>query len=86
MLEKRKVTAHLYGEESSKQLDSGTPQGDVLLPTIWNINTNEGLEAFAPNWPTELHAYADDVLDVATGINEYTIIQNLQNDMHKLEK
>ena len=35
--------------------------------------------------PTEAHGYADDILDINTGIDEQTIADNLQRDLKKLE-
>ena len=85
MLSNRTVIAELHGAKVGKKLNRGTPQGGVLSPTLWNCDINELLETLKDTC-TDQHAYADDVADVGIGIDEQTIVDNLQRDMHAMER
>lgn len=58
----------IVGEEFSKWMTAGVPQGSVLGPTLWNILYNSVLELGVPEG-TNLLAYADDLAIVIVGKN-----------------
>ena len=49
MPENRTVTATLHSETVSKKINSGTPQGGILPPTIFNFDVEDCLEQIPQN-------------------------------------
>ena len=85
MLKNRKVTVQMGDCSATKEINRGTPQGGILSPTIFNIDAEDCLERIPAKGPTEGHGYADDIKLIGTGIDEETIIANLQKDLENLE-
>ena len=85
MLENRTTTAKLGNIASEKNIDRGTPQGGILSVDLWNLDMNDMTTRFPENNPTEIFIFADDGADVGVGIDEGTIIENLQNDVKIME-
>jgi ribonuclease HI len=86
MLENRKVSATIGDSNTTKEINRGTPQGGILSPTIYNIDTDEVIIEINENSPNEAHGFADDLIDIGTGIDEATIASTLQKDLQRLEK
>ena len=85
MLKNRKVTVYMGDSSANKELNRGTPQGGILSPTIFNIDTEDGLSRIPEKGPTEGHGYADDIKLIGTGIDENAIATNIQKDLRSLE-
>ena len=85
MLKNRKVTVQMGDCSATKEINRGTPQGGILSPTIFNIDAEDCLKRIPEKGPTEGHGYADDIKLIGTGIDEETIIANLQKDLENLE-
>ena len=50
---------------------------------MWKVT--DCLEQIPQNGPTDMFGYADDIMDMGTGIDEQIIVDNLQGDITKLE-
>ena len=68
-----------------KKIEKGCPQGGILSPFLWNLIMDDLLKMFPKVHPTEIICYADDVLLLGSGIDEKSIISNLQKDVESLE-
>ena len=70
MLRNRAIYLELNGEEAVRITSTGTPQGGVLSPTLWNLALNPLLITIEQEFPEVLiQAYADDVTVMLTGID-----------------
>ena len=87
MLENRKVIATMGNEQVTKDVEDGAPQGGVVSGNLlWNGTMEDLLRRFPKRDPSEKEAFADDVLVVATGIDERTVTDNVQRDVKILEE
>jgi hypothetical protein len=63
---------------------SGTPQGGILLPLIWNLSIKKLVTASCPK-DTTITGYADDILITATGRNVRHLGQRTNRLLQKAE-
>ena len=87
MLKNRTIYANMYGEEVSKNPESGAPQGGILsAKALWNTVMNVLLKRYPKLHPVILNLFADDGAKVCIGIDLETIINVIQKDIPRLEK
>ena len=53
MLKNRRVKVQMGECSATKELNRGTPQGGILSPTIFNIDTEDCLDKIPDSGPTE---------------------------------
>jgi hypothetical protein len=85
MLENRTVTAKIGDSEASKNINRGTPQGGILSPTIYNIDTDDIIQEINRESPNERHGFAGDIFVIGTGIDKSTVASTLSKDIKRLE-
>ena len=83
MLENRKVSATLQGENVAIIPKRGSPQGGVLSPLIWNLIMDTILLEFRTG-PVKVVGYADDVLLLTAGLDEDTVLSNMNGALKKV--
>ena len=73
MVSSRYVTLQLCGEQITRKIPKGCPQGGVLSPFLWNLVVNDLLQQFKGY--KNMLAYADDLLLLQLGLDINTIKQ-----------
>ena len=81
----RLVEASLNDECVVKVPNRGTPQGGIMSIIYWNLEPDELLDKFPEIHPSMINAFADDIVDVATGVDISTIENRLQQDARVME-
>ena len=81
MLKNRKVYADIDGEVVWKLIKRGIPQGGILSVILWNLIMLNLKGRIPANHPTFINIYGDDKHSIATGIDEYYCVRNLQKDI-----
>ena len=64
-----------------RQFKTGVPQGNVLLPTLFNIYTSD---LPPPSAPVQARAYADDITIKSTHTTTRATKKNIQPYLHKV--
>ena len=82
----RLVEASLNGECVVKIPNRGTPQGGVMSIIFWNLEPDDLLDRFPRVHPSMINAFADDIVDLVSGIDISTIEDRLQQDARVMER
>ena len=86
MLVHRECFATLNGETVMKVPTRGTPQGGILSIIFWNLEPDDLLDRFPQVHPSLINCFADDIVDIISGIDMSTIECRLRQDIKILEK
>jgi len=83
MLTGRTVETCVLGQTKCKEVERGCPQGGVLSPLLWDLLMGELLALYKSEAP-ELYkqAYADDAVNLASGIDIGVIAGQLQKGLN----
>ena len=86
MLQNRNIIASLNGTQVQKRATRGTPQGGILSgPILWN-GVMKDLVTHYKSRGTYRGIFADDIFIIGTGICEFTVAKNIQDDIKLMEK
>ena len=86
LLINRIAEATLNGETCTKVPTRGTPQGGIMSIIFWNLEPDDLLDRFPDVHPSMINAFADDLVDLVTGIDISTIEDRLNQDAKIMEK
>ena len=85
LLTNRIAEATLNGECVTKIPTRGTPQGGIMSIIFWNLEPDDLLDRFPDVHPSMINAFADDLVDLVTGIDISTIEDRLNQDAKVME-
>ena len=83
LVRNRIIFSELLGEKIWRVPSMGTPQGGVLSPLIWNLVAQSILNDFHEG-PVNITGFADDQCITAGGIDEDTVVGNLQRAVNHI--
>ncbi len=83
LVRNRIIFSELLGSKIWRVPGMGTPQGGVLSPLIWNLVAQSILNDFREG-PVNITGFADDQCITAGGIDETTIVGNLQRAVNHI--
>ena len=81
-LRRRRVTTTVKGITRDRYLTTGTPQGGVLSPLMWNVGFDELLDLYDEG-PVKIKGFADDAGLIVTGIDPVLMANILEQGIKK---
>ena len=78
---RKAYTTYINHTSSQHQFKTGTPQGGVLSPTLFNIYT---ADIPPPRVPVQVIAYADDITITSTHTSTSAAKKYIQSYLHKV--
>jgi len=74
------------GVKVERKVKTGTPQGGVLSPILWNLAFDELLDRIDPRGPVKAIGFADDLVLLAGGLDPNTLMDLLQPVINMVAK
>jgi hypothetical protein len=68
----------------TKNLETGTPQGGVVSPIVWNVCIDPILKKLNTNKPVKVIGFADDVVIMVTGCDPTIMVKRAQPSINAM--
>jgi retron-type reverse transcriptase len=83
-LHNQESTLELDNCRFTRKLETGTPQGGVVSPIVWNVSIDPILKKLNTNKPVKVIGFADDVVIMVTGCDPSVMVRRVQPSINAM--